>query len=344
VVAVLESGRRVATYKLASLIALLDYAVEHLPAEPDAALAVPVRDLAERVIEIYWLQVLPFDGAELRQSTGPTASILQQTVRLRTATGAGYNTSLAVAKLGHHSVYQSAVSAVALTLARQPLHRLQRIGTVSAAPFLYDDSWLHDGVSSAELAAHQGSLQLLPGVAWSLARLTGLLRPLVETLWTSDVRRWNHQLSAEVPDIAGHLFGRDRVQLKPARDALADAYGTQCFYCGASVGKSGAADHVLPWSRIGLDGLTNLVLSCQRCNTDKSATLPRPGLVEQAISRDPAALEQLSESINWPSQRHRTISAARGLYRTYPSGSPVWASYHKTLLFGAVHEDWLLAS
>ena len=78
-VAVLESGRRVATYKLASLIALLDYAVEHLPAEPDAALAVPVRDLAERVIEIYWLQVLPFDGAELKQSTGSTASILQQT-------------------------------------------------------------------------------------------------------------------------------------------------------------------------------------------------------------------------------------------------------------------------
>ena len=203
------------------------------------------------MIEIYWLQVLPFDGAELGQSTGSTASILHQTVRLRTATEAGNNTSLAVAKLGHDSVYQSAVSAVALTLACQPLHRLQRIGTASAAPFLYDDSWLHDGVSSAQLAAHQGSLRLLPGVAWALARLTGLLRPLVETLWTSDVRRWNHQLSAQVPDIAGHLFGRDGVQLKPARDGLADAYGAHCFYCGASVGKSGAADHVLPWSRIG---------------------------------------------------------------------------------------------
>ena len=69
-VAVLESGQRVATYKLASLLALLDYTVEHLPAKPDAALAVPVRDLAERVIEIYWPQVLPFEGAPLRQSTG----------------------------------------------------------------------------------------------------------------------------------------------------------------------------------------------------------------------------------------------------------------------------------
>ena len=249
-----------------------------------------------------------------------------------------------MAKLGHDAAYQLAVSAVTLTLARQPLHRLQRVGQASAVtPFLYDDSWLHDSVSSAQLSAHQGSLQLFPGVAWALARLAGLLRPLVETLWISDVRRWNHQLSAEVPDIAGHLFGRDRVNLKPARDALAGAYGASCFYCGAATGKSGAADHVLPWSRIGLDGLTNLVLACRRCNTDKSDTLPRPGFVDLAIGRDPAGLEQLAESINWPTQRQRTISAARGLYRTYPSGSPVWANYQKTLLFGAVQEDWLLA-
>ena len=40
-VAVVETGRRVATYKLASPIALLEYSVEHLPARPDAALAVP---------------------------------------------------------------------------------------------------------------------------------------------------------------------------------------------------------------------------------------------------------------------------------------------------------------
>ena len=84
--------------------------------------------------------------------------------------------------------------------------------------------------------------------------------------------------------------GRDRVSLKPARDALVEAYGARCFYCGAPVGKSGAVDHVLPWSRIGLDGLANLVLACRRCNTDKSDTLPRPGLVELAVNRDPAGL------------------------------------------------------
>jgi len=104
-VAVLESGRRVATYKLATLIALLDFAVEHLPEQPDSGLAVPVRNLAERVIEIYWPQVLPFEGAELKQSTQPAASILQQTVRLRSHTGPGV--SLAVVRQAHAAAYES---------------------------------------------------------------------------------------------------------------------------------------------------------------------------------------------------------------------------------------------
>ena len=147
---------------------------------------------------------------------------MEQTLQLRTATQSGNgHTSLAVAKLGHDAAFQAAVSAVTLTLARQPLHRLQRVGRASAvAPFLHDDSWLHDGVSATQLAAHHGSLQLFPGVAWALARLAGLLRPLVETLWTADVRRWNPRLSAEVPDIAGHLFGRDRVSLESARSGV----------------------------------------------------------------------------------------------------------------------------
>ena len=272
-VAVLESGQRVATYKLALLLALLDYSVEHLPTEPDSALTVPVRDLAERVIEIYWLQVLPFEGVRLRQSTGASASILKQVLRLRAATqSAQGRISLATARQGHEIVFQATVSAVALTLARQPLHRLQRVGRAPAvAPFLYDDTWLSDRVSAAQLAAHQGSVQLFPGVAWALARLAGLVRPLVEILWTADVRRLNPQLSADVPDIAGHLFGRNRVSLQAVREALADVDGARCFYCGINLKNAGTVDHVLPWSRIGLDGLTNLVLACRRCNTDKSS-------------------------------------------------------------------------
>ena len=42
------------------------------------------------MIELYWSQVLPFEGTELRQTTQPTASTLRQVHQLRTSTGAGH--------------------------------------------------------------------------------------------------------------------------------------------------------------------------------------------------------------------------------------------------------------
>jgi hypothetical protein len=60
VVEILQTGRRVATYKLATLWALIDYCVaNYLPDDPAASLNVPLDDLADRVIELYWRQGLP---------------------------------------------------------------------------------------------------------------------------------------------------------------------------------------------------------------------------------------------------------------------------------------------
>lgn len=44
--AVLETGLRTATYKLATLMALVDDSVEYLPENPEDELAVPIRRLA----------------------------------------------------------------------------------------------------------------------------------------------------------------------------------------------------------------------------------------------------------------------------------------------------------
>ena len=130
VVAILQTGRRTATYKLATLTALMEHCVEHLPEDSQAQLVVPIRELAERVLEIYWQQVLPFEGDELRQSTQPRAVILRETVRLRTASDVGdRHVALAVAHLRAPADYETAVTAITLTLARQPLHRLQRTGS-----------------------------------------------------------------------------------------------------------------------------------------------------------------------------------------------------------------------
>ncbi|HEY5856812.1 MAG TPA: HNH endonuclease [Aldersonia sp.] len=322
VIAILETGRRTATYKFATLTALVDHCVEHVPADSRAALDVPVVELTDRVIEIYWPQVRPFGGMRLRQSTQPGERIPREVRRLRSAVGADdREMSVSVARMREPVVYNEVRREVVLTLCQQPLHRLQELPGGAHDIFLYDDSWMHDKVGARVIAAH-GVIRLLPGVAAGLARLSGLLKPTLEILWVEDVRRMNRQLSENVPDIAGHLFGRNRIPLGPARLALAEAFGPGCFYCGRRL--AAHVDHVLPWSRVGIDGLANLVLACARCNSSKSQLLPAVEHTTRALDRDQATLVQIATGIEWPYQYERTVAAARGLYLSTPPNSPTW--------------------
>src|SRR5215208_3276889 len=73
-----------------------------------------------------------------------------------------------------------------------------------------------------------------------------------------------------------------------------DAFGPHCFYCRTHLPANNPIDHVLPWSLVGIDGLSNMVLACARCNGDKSGALPAVGIVDQVLQRDRAVLEQLA--------------------------------------------------
>jgi hypothetical protein len=89
---------RDSTRGLATLMSLIDYATEHIPEDPDAPLEVPIPDLAHRVLQLYWRQVRPFDGRQLRQSTQLQARIPRAALDLRAAARVGSaGTSLAVA-------------------------------------------------------------------------------------------------------------------------------------------------------------------------------------------------------------------------------------------------------
>lgn len=318
---------RTATYKLATLMALVEHCIETLPERPEDAVRVPLPELAHRVLAIYWHQVRPFDGHELRQSTQPRARILIAVNALRASAGRGAG-SVESARLRAPAAYQSAISEVVLCLAQQPLHRLQRLpGSSASDPFLYDDSFLHDHVSRSTLLDHGDSIELKPGVAYSLARLAGLLKPALEIMWVEDVRRMNKFLDAEVPDVAGHLFGRERTALTTVREPFKEAFGPHCFYCSTHLPTNNPIDHVLPWSLVGIDGLSNLVLACARCNGDKSGSLPAVRLVDQVLQRDRHILEQIASDLQWPTQHERVVAAARGIYRGQPSGVPTWSGF-----------------
>ena len=332
IVAILETGLRTATYKLATLMALIDHCTENLPDGTNDELLVPIPDLAGRVLEIYWRQVRPFDGYDLRQSTQPRARILLAANNLRDTADVGTRgLSVDIAALRAPQAYQRAIDEITLCLAQQPLHRLQRLpGVGNSDCFLYDDSFLHDQVSRSALRSHGDAIVLKPGVAHGLARLAGLLKPALEIMWVDDVRRMNKFLHAEVPDVAGHLFGRERTALATVREPFKEAFGPHCFYCGAHLADGNPIDHVLPWSLVGIDGLANLVLACARCNGDKSGALPAIAIVDRVLQRDPDVLEQIASSIQWPTQRERVVAAARGIYRGQPEGVSIWAGYRET--------------
>ena len=322
VVAILERGLRTATYKLATLTALVDHCVEHVPTDYRAALDVPIEDLAERVTEIYWPQLRPFEGLALRQTNGSVARIPRAVRRLRAEVRADdREVSVPVARMRAPGVHDEVRREVVLTLCQQPLPRLQELPGGANDVFLYDDSWMHDHVGIRTIESH-GVIRLLPGVAAGLARLSGLLKPTLEILWVADVRRMNRQLTDDVPDLAGHLFGRNRIPLTLARSALTEVDGPGCFYCETKV--SVHVDHVLPWSRVGIDGLANLVLACAQCNSSKSQLLPAVEHTTRALGRDQAKLAQIATEIEWPYQYDRTVAAARGLYMSTPADTPTW--------------------
>lgn len=347
VVAILETGLRTATYKLATLTALIDHCIENLPDDANDELPVPIPELARRVLEVYWRQVRPFDGHELRQSTQPRARILLAANDLRDAANIGAGSlSVDIAELRAPQAYRRTIDEVTLCLAQQPLYRLQRLpGVPSSDCFLYDDSFLHERVSRAALRSHGDAIVLKPGVAHGLARLAGLLKPALEIMWVEDVRRMNKFLHADVPDVAGHLFGRQRTALAAVREPFKEAFGPHCFYCGAHLADGNPIDHVLPWSLVGIDGLANLVLACSRCNGDKSGALPAIVIVDRVLERDVDVLEQIALSLQWPTQRERVIAAARGIYRGQPEGVPTWAGYRETArLDVSFAPNWLSAN
>ena len=314
VAGLLDNGRRVATYKLALLLALIDACAEL--EQPQDEQPVSILELADRIIDLYWPQVRTYDErGQLRQSTQARSRILVAVTSLR---GLG-PTPFSVRRLAPVP-YERARLEVARTLTDQPLPALQRPGSA----FLYDDTWLYDGVTRAELDRRGWQVVLLPGVADGLVRLSGLLRPVIERAWTDDVARLNH-LDREHLDLPRFLFGAERSSLARAAAALRELQDDVCFYCCNRIRGAAHVDHFLPWSRTSFNGLSNLVLADGRCNQAKSDSLAVLEHRERwAASARRMELEAAGEALAWPSEWERSQRLARGLYGRVPAGTPLW--------------------
>ena len=248
-------GSFVATYKFALLLALAELAVERAD-DTMESLPLETTVIAEKYVELYWRQVLPWvhsgsgRSGTLHQATGDAAAIL--------------NLIRDAHQLFHGSLWRLRSDKVAWkrllhkvgrVIAGMPLWKLQTVGR-QRLDFLYPN--LGKG----------NRIELRGEAVYCLRRFRGLIGDMTETAWARFVRRLprNDALIGEGPDLRDFLFGTDRSALATVRDLLREVDGNRCFYCGGVIRGELAVDHFVPWARYPLDLGHNYVLADTRCD------------------------------------------------------------------------------
>jgi 5-methylcytosine-specific restriction endonuclease McrA len=254
----LDEGDFVATYKFALLQALADLSVEGAD-DDQRVLAIPLERIAEKFIEYYWPQVVPFrptNGSDgiLQQNTGQQASILKELLQLRLATGGKLQRARQDTGLWRRTVRK-----VAVTVREMPLWKLQ---VVAGKPeeFLYRQADFKDG-----------TITLLPGVASHFRSFHGLVLRLVRGRWLERVRtvKSNQAIIGAEADLESFMFGTGRKTLDGFREVLREVDGLNCFYCDRRMIGVPEVDHFISWSRYPIDLGHNFVLAHPACNNGK---------------------------------------------------------------------------
>ena len=181
IIDILEKGKKTSTYKLATLLALIEYSVERAP-NPNDRIDVSLDVLAERIIERYWQQTRPlrWDDDEARPlcQSGQATTILDDISKFRTAARSRRSTRLDEAKRHAPDAYTATIKRVKRTLVRYPLALLQRVPG-STGSFLYDDKWMLNA-GTTTIDRNDNKVELHEGVAYAMARLAGLMRPALD--------------------------------------------------------------------------------------------------------------------------------------------------------------------
>jgi hypothetical protein len=334
--ALLDATRYSATYKLATLLALIDVVAEHTGPNGSGPAEVDARVVALRVIELYWPQTAPYGAIERGRSNvlaqAPRNDIPAKLAAWRDRHGLDARSSLEDARLVDPSgwaVFESELIAIVIGM---PLAKLQKFGegrTSVEDRFIYDFSWPEEvGRSAVQKDTFDSSLRLRDGVGDWLVRLAPLVRPLVHAKWSQRVAAQNPGL-VDSERLNEFLFGAQRVSLDRVRSPLAESQNGMCFYCESRMLRNIAVDHFLPWSRFPDNTLDNLVAAHQTCNNAKSASLAAVNHLERWLSRsepgpEAESLNAVEESTQWSRRKDRVLSSARATYLWLPQGTKLW--------------------
>mgnify|MGYP006289261905 CR=1 FL=1 len=346
VLTLLDEGTFVATYKYAVLLGLIDLCMENTSRTGEAPEMVTTRPLAEKVLEIYWPQSVPFHVEQFAEPTVLTqnrgapdtqAAILREIIAFRRERAPDPSAPLPRARKAAPEAFDDLVQSVEWKLIQMPLPRVQYFGQTHDE-FLYSIDWNRDVRMGAVSAYQRGEespfdnrIHLQPNVGEQLVLLNGLLRPLIHRQWAAMVAQMNELEESRLEEF---LFGARRIPLDPVRSGLRELQDDRCFYCEDRLGNSGGrrpeVDHFIPWSRYPNNAIENLVVAHERCNSRKRDFLAAPEHLGRWRSRfkdeEPVApeLEQVADEARWETAPTRSLSVTRAIYLRLPSDAKLW--------------------
>lgn len=131
------------------------------------------------------------------------------------------------------------------------------------------------------------------------------------------------------PILEDHLFGVARSAFGPVLPGLSELHQGRCFYCDRSL-RAPQVDHFLPWARVSLDAIENLVVADEECNSRKTDFLASTNHVErwrQRLDTDVCALNEIAaDAISETSPaRALALGVARALYLPLPANARLWS-------------------
>lgn len=274
---ILNEGAFVATYKYALVRVLADLCIERMPAA-DGSLQLPLEDIAERFIEVYWRHAAPFRHRRtLVQATGNQASLIARLIAVREK----------VAKLSEARRmprWHSLVRRTQNLLLEQPLWRLQRVGNELLECFYAN-------------RLDDGAIRLKPGVADCFRTQFAVVQALIQLAWLRMVQQLpvNRDLIGQGGDVAEFLFGADRGVLVRLSAGLIEVQAGRCFYCNRRISGAGQVDHFVPWIRYPRDLGHNFVVAHDLCNHRKRDLLAGVPHLDHWLERNTTQGKELDQ-------------------------------------------------
>jgi 5-methylcytosine-specific restriction endonuclease McrA len=121
---------------------------------------------------------------------------------------------------------------------------------------------------------------------------------------SQELVRFDMQLIAN-PDIQGKEYQQGTLAGYETREYLLEKWGRQCAYCGVK-DVPFQVEHIHPRAKGGSNSITNLTLSCEKCNTKKGTKD-----IKDFLKKDPSKLEKILKQAKRPLADAAAVNTTR---------------------------------